>query len=768
VINLSLGGGSFQGACDGEPGAGDADAGNAAVDAGLVVVAASGNAADPSRMSSPACGSKVIAVGATYDDDFPNCEFPTLDVFDFGICTDTTPIVDQAICYSNRSSELDVVAPGCVTFSADYSSPNAVDARCGTSMAAPHVAGLAALLIDVDPARSPADLRQVIRNGAIDLGPTGFDDVHGHGRIDVIDSLTQVAQPCVIDAECDDGLFCTQNDVCIDGICFPQGDPCAGQVCDEDMDICLECLEDRHCDDGDHCTRDRCMAGNVCDHEFIEYCPDSYIVTDLGAGSDRPVPWSLNQRGEAVGQTWSYVDYSGEGFVASCGDVTYIGKPKGARSSSLIAVNDYGKATGRLALEDPTPIFWDGHKSKLLHLESVGASVGHSDSINAFDEIVGSLSLEGIYGREAYVWRAGSTKILPNLGGQWTDAEWINDSGQIAGFAELPLGNTAAVIWERGRIRRLPPFDDRWVHQPAYIHNNGDIVGTTRWDTGSGFHSFAAIWQQGRHRVLGTLADGTPAQEFANSHARAINADGVVVGMSTNELQQEVPFIWLGEEMIQLDDLMPAPWEAIRLGDGALNDAGQIAIWGQRPGDTVSRALLLTPKLRAAPSGTDTVAASGGSSRKEEWNLTCDDGLDNDADTLTDCEDSDCAGDPTCGGCVLEDPGEPPSCTRPTTEVLNVVLTGSSTTTLSWDAVPAAEWYDVSRGLLSELTTGTYGDCMAEDLRTPSTSDSTTPPSGDGLFYLIRAVDIDCGGNGTLGTDSHGDERFNDDPDACF
>jgi hypothetical protein len=38
----------------------------------------------------------------------------------------------------------------------------------------------------------------------------------------------------------------------------------------------------------------------------------------------------------------------------------------------------------------------------------------------------------------------------------------------------------------------------------------------------------------------------------------------------------------------------------------------------------------------------------------------------------------------------------------------------------------------------------------------------------DGFFYLVRAVDIDCGGNGTLGVDSQGDERFNEDPDACF
>jgi hypothetical protein len=99
---------------------------------------------------------------------------------------------------------------------------------------------------------------------------------------------------------------------------------------------------------------------------------------------------------------------------------------------------------------------------------------------------------------------------------------------------------------------------------------------------------------------------------------------------------------------------------------------------------------------------------------------------------------------------------------------LNLVLEGSGTTTLSWDAVPVAELYDVSRGLLSEIATGSYGDCMVEDLRSVSTTDSTSPPVGDGFFYLIRAVDTDCGGNGTLGTDSQGNERLNDELDACF
>jgi uncharacterized membrane protein len=728
-------------------------------------------------LAEPACGSKVIAVGATYDDDFPSCEFPELEILDFVVCSDTAPIVDQACCFSNRSGTLDVVAPGCVTFSADYSSPDAFQPFCGTSMAAPHVAGLAALLLGVDPARSPAELRQVIRNGAVDLGPTGFDDVYGHGRIDAIDSLTQVAEPCMIDEECDDGLFCTQNDLCTDGICFRQDDPCPDQVCDEEADSCVPCLADSDCNDGDHCTQDSCLD-NVCDHELLSYCPDSYIVTDLGAVSDRSTPWSLNQRGEAVGQTWFYTEHSGDGFISSCGEVTYIDRPQGISSSHLFAVNDYGKAVGNFAHEGGVPItydpfLWDGHSANTIDLGSVGADTGSGRSINAFEEIVGHLSMPDVSGTEAFLWASGTVSILPDLGGHISGAKWINSSGQIVGdsnIADNPVeGRRFPVLWDHGRVRRLPPFDG-FSHFPEYIHDNGDIVGWSQLRRLDGsLTSRAAVWHQGQHRLLGTLADGTPSEIVASSWGYGINADGVVVGNSTNALQQIVPFVWIGGEMLQLDDLMPEPWEALGIGTGAtINDAGQIVIWGWRPGDNMARALLLTPRLRAEQGAAAARGRPGGNPQHEEWNLTCDDGLDNDGDTLTDCEDSDCAGDPTCGGCVLEDPGEPVPCTRPTTEVLNLVLEGSGATTLSWDAVSVAEWYDVSRGLLSELATGSYGDCMVEDLRSVSTTDSTSPPVGSGFFYLIRAVDTDCGGNGTLGTDSQGNERLNDDLDACF
>jgi serine protease len=53
----------------------------------------------------------------------------------------------------------------------------------GTSMAAPHVAGLAALIGSQSPGISPANIERIIRASARDLGPPGKDDFFGHGLI---------------------------------------------------------------------------------------------------------------------------------------------------------------------------------------------------------------------------------------------------------------------------------------------------------------------------------------------------------------------------------------------------------------------------------------------------------------------------------------------------------------------------------------------------------------------------------------------------------
>jgi uncharacterized repeat protein (TIGR01451 family) len=61
---------------------------------------------------------------------------------------------------------------------------NAYDFFSGTSMAAPHAAGIAALLLEADPRLTVADLETILARTAWDLGPAGFDPGYGAGRVD--------------------------------------------------------------------------------------------------------------------------------------------------------------------------------------------------------------------------------------------------------------------------------------------------------------------------------------------------------------------------------------------------------------------------------------------------------------------------------------------------------------------------------------------------------------------------------------------------------
>ncbi|MHC5112404.1 MAG: S8 family serine peptidase, partial [Planctomycetota bacterium] len=349
VINLSIGTGNFGGVCDGQHSW--ADASNNAVDAGVVVVAASGNECNSNSMGSPACGSKVIAVGATYKTDYPNCENST-STFNWGCGVDSSPGEDDIVAFSNQSDFLDVVGPGSVIWSASNSAGgSSIVGQSGTSMSSPAVAGLAALILSVNPTRTPAEVRQIIQDGAIDMGPPGFDRGYGHGRIDAINSIQLAA--CNTNGECDDGLFCNGAETCDTGTgsCQPGSDPCPGQGCDE-VAGCVPCNDDGTCDMGEDCNScpGDCITGSgascgngICeaaDGEDCQTCAaDCNGVTGGrpqnryccgGPGGQNPVPCS-DARCTGGGNTCTDVPAVG----SCCGDLTC----EGSEGSSNCAVD---------------------------------------------------------------------------------------------------------------------------------------------------------------------------------------------------------------------------------------------------------------------------------------------------------------------------------------------------------------------------------------------------------------------------------------------
>jgi serine protease len=65
----------------------------------------------------------------------------------------------------------------------------------GTSMAAPHVSGVAALLFARNPTATADQVRQAMESTALDLGPAGRDNEYGYGLVQAADALAAIGGP---------------------------------------------------------------------------------------------------------------------------------------------------------------------------------------------------------------------------------------------------------------------------------------------------------------------------------------------------------------------------------------------------------------------------------------------------------------------------------------------------------------------------------------------------------------------------------------------
>ncbi|MCG8592035.1 MAG: S8 family serine peptidase [Proteobacteria bacterium] len=172
VINMSLGGPGFSQSFQ--------DAITAVRAAGVTVVAAAGN--DSSSTSFyPAAYPGVISVSATARND-------------------------ALASYSNFGPTIDIAAPGGDFLDGILSTwldddPDPGDPALtyvqliGTSMAAPHVSGVIALMLGVNPGLGPQDFDNLLAAGlmTVDLGSPGRDDFFGYGRIDALAAVNAAA-----------------------------------------------------------------------------------------------------------------------------------------------------------------------------------------------------------------------------------------------------------------------------------------------------------------------------------------------------------------------------------------------------------------------------------------------------------------------------------------------------------------------------------------------------------------------------------------------
>jgi len=132
---------------------------------GIVMVAAAGNAGPKSPPLYPAANANVIAVSAT-------------------------DAQDKLFAASNRGGHIAVAAPGVDIF---LPAPDEkYQMTSGTSFSAAYVSGLAALMLERNPALNPGEVRAILMKTARDLGSPGRDDLFGAGEADAFAAVSAV------------------------------------------------------------------------------------------------------------------------------------------------------------------------------------------------------------------------------------------------------------------------------------------------------------------------------------------------------------------------------------------------------------------------------------------------------------------------------------------------------------------------------------------------------------------------------------------------
>jgi subtilisin family serine protease len=135
---------------------------------GVLIVAAAGNDAD--TVGYPAAFPSVIAVGATESSD-------------------------ALSAYSNTGDSIDVVAPGSqiISYGLLSPSPSGLYSWYGTSVAAPLVTGVIALMLSIEPSLTPGQITDILGYTADDLGASGRDNKFGWGLLDADEAVAEVA-----------------------------------------------------------------------------------------------------------------------------------------------------------------------------------------------------------------------------------------------------------------------------------------------------------------------------------------------------------------------------------------------------------------------------------------------------------------------------------------------------------------------------------------------------------------------------------------------
>ena len=301
-------------------------------------------------------------------------------------------------------------------------------------------------------------------------------------------------------------------------------------------------------------------------------------------GSTTSIADNINNFGVAIGLAHYAGDPATHAFIFDNGQSTDLGT-LGGRDAVAYGINDQNQVVGvssTLYGNQHAFLYSNGTIADLGNILSAGGN-STAYAINNAAQIVGPSDTDSKVSPHAFLKDGNSVTDLGSFGGQ-SIAYDINNFGQVVGTSYTALNaNSYAYLYTNGTMINLGTLGGS-SSSAGGLNDLGQVVGRSNIAGDSASHAF--VFANGMMSDLGTLGG-------ASSSAGDINSSGQIVGIADSATATNLPFIYNGGVIQNINDLIdPASgWYITDL--ERLNDVGQITGRGCQAG--VCGAIVLTP-----------------------------------------------------------------------------------------------------------------------------------------------------------------------------
>ena len=284
-------------------------------------------------------------------------------------------------------------------------------------------------------------------------------------------------------------------------------------------------------------------------------------ISDLGTlgGNHSGAGW-INDRGQVVGfalnkipDPYSFFDFGVLGssngtqtraFLRRDGQKMQDLGTLGGPDAFAVFVNQPGQVAGQSytsSILNPAtgvppvdPFLWEpgGKHGKMIDLGSLGGTSGGPSALNKLGQVVGTSNLAGDQTYHPFLWtKPGPMQDLGTLAGKKFSgvANWINDAGEVVGWAHTQHGIAHAALWKKNgkayKAHDLGVLKGHFSSNAFNINSKSQIVGCS----GTSGCLSAVLWEHGSIIDLNKLI--VPGSALQLVWANFISDSGEIAGV---------------------------------------------------------------------------------------------------------------------------------------------------------------------------------------------------------------------------------------------